>query len=160
MCVFSCVSSRNWKQIWDIRISDKLQTNLDFVFVIIYLSFFVYWIRFGTAMTLQTYLVNGQFHRFPDILTLSWKCVINLTCNKQDCLLYIVYWLLIDCLLIALDPHMFSHNGYGPGIRTQGPEAAGLGPGGPQLLGPGPGSRAHIHYSWSYVHQGHSIRNQ
>ena len=34
-----------------------------------------------------------------------------------------------DCLLIALDAHMFSHNGYGPGTRTQGPKAAGPGPG-------------------------------
>ena len=29
--------------------------------------------------------------------------------------------LLIDCLLIALDAHMFSHSGYGPGTRAQGP---------------------------------------
>ena len=45
------------------------------------------------------------------------------------------YILPIDCVLIALDAHMFSHNGYG-----------GTGPGGLQLLGPGPGSRAHIYY--------------
>ena len=47
----------------------------------------------------------------------------------------------IDCLLIALDAHMFSHSGYEPGSRAQGPKAAGPGPGGPQLLGLGPGSR-------------------
>ena len=54
-----------------------------------------------------------------------------MTGNKQDYLLYIAYWLRTDDLLIALDAHMFSHNGYRP--ATQGP-----GPGGPQLLGPGP----------------------
>ena len=67
------------------------------------------------------------------------------------------YKLLIDCLLVGLDAHMFSHNGYGPETRTQGPKVAGPGPGGPQLLGPGPGARAHIHYGWTYVHQGQSI---
>ena len=36
----------------------------------------------------------------------------------------------IDWLLIALDAHMFNHNGYGPGTRAQGPKAAGPGPGG------------------------------
>ena len=62
-------------------------------------------------------------------------------------LLYIAYYILpIDCLLIALDAHMFSHNGYEPGTKDQGPKAAGPGPGGPQLLGPGPWSRAHIYY--------------
>ena len=45
----------------------------------------------------------------------------------------------IDCLLIALDAHMFSHNGYGPGTKAQGPRSwvpqapahssLGLGPG-------------------------------
>ena len=40
--------------------------------------------------------------------------------------IYITYYILpIDCLLIALDAHMLSHNGYGPGTRTQGPKAAG-----------------------------------
>ena len=73
---------------------------------------------------------------------------------------YITYHILpIDCLLIALDAHMFSHNGYGPGTRAQGPKAAGPGPGRPQLLGPGPGSRAQIHYGCTYMHQGQSIGN-
>ena len=31
----------------------------------------------------------------------------------------------IDCLLIALDAHMFSHNGYGPGTKAQGPRSCG-----------------------------------
>ena len=61
---------------------------------------------------------------------------------KRDYLLYIV----IDCLLIALDAHTFSHNGYGPETKDQGPKGAGPGPEGPQLLGPGHWSRAHIHY--------------
>ena len=46
----------------------------------------------------------------------------------------------IDCLSIALDEHMFSHNGYGPGTAA-GPQAPAQ-----QLLGLGPWSRAHIHY--------------
>ena len=47
----------------------------------------------------------------------------------------------IDCLLVALDAHMFSHNGYGPGTKDQCPKAAEPGPAGSQLwaLGPGPG---------------------
>ena len=36
-------------------------------------------------------------------------------CYNDDYLLYIAYRLPIDCLLIALDAHMFSHDGYGPG---------------------------------------------
>ena len=52
-------------------------------------------------------------------------------------LLYITYDILpIDCLLIAYWlplMHMFSHNGYGPGT--------------------------HIHYGWTYVHEGQSIGN-
>ena len=44
-------------------------------------------------------------------------------------ILHITYYILpIDCLSIALDAHMLSHNGYGPGTRTQGPKRA-LGPG-------------------------------
>ena len=34
------------------------------------------------------------------------------------------YMLPIDCLLIALDVHMFSHNGYGPETKAEGPAAA------------------------------------
>ena len=37
----------------------------------------------------------------------------------------------IDCLLIVLDEHMFSPNGYGAGTRAKGPKAAV-----PQVLGP------------------------
>ena len=61
--------------------------------------------------------------------------------------IYITYYILpIDCLLIALDAHMRSHNGYGPGTRAQGPKAAGPQALAQQLLGPGSGSQAHIHY--------------
>ena len=51
------------------------------------------------------------------------------------------YILLIDCLSIALDAHMLSPNGYGPGTRAQGPRSVLniLG-----SLGFGPGSQAHI----------------
>ena len=45
------------------------------------------------------------------------------TINKVAC-----YILSIDCLLIALDARMFSHNVYGPGTKDQGPKAAGPGP--------------------------------
>ena len=39
---------------------------------------------------------------------------------------YITYYVLpIDCLLIALDAHIFSHTEYGPGTKHQGPKAAG-----------------------------------
>ena len=33
--------------------------------------------------------------------------------------------LLIDCLLIALDAHMFTINGYGPGTKAQGQKLLG-----------------------------------
>ena len=33
------------------------------------------------------------------------------------------YALPIDCLLIVLDAHMFSHTGYGPGTKAQGPRS-------------------------------------
>ena len=33
------------------------------------------------------------------------------------------YILPIDCLSIALDAHMLSHNGYGPRTRAQGPRS-------------------------------------
>ena len=46
------------------------------------------------------------------------------------------YILPIDCLLIALDAHMLSHNGYGPGTRALGPKAAGPQAPAQQLLGP------------------------
>ena len=51
--------------------------------------------------------------------------VIDTTRNKQDYLLYITSGLPIDCLLNVLDAHMFSHDGYGPGINAPGPKAAG-----------------------------------
>ena len=56
-----------------------------------------------------------------------WFFLGNLlqTCNEQDYILYIAYWLPIDCLLIALDAHMLSQNGYSVGTAP--------------FLGPGPG---------------------
>ena len=58
----------------------------------------------------------------------------NTTCKEQDYLLYI---LTVDCILIVLDAHMFSHSGYGPGTKDQGPKAAGpAGARGPADLGP------------------------
>ena len=50
--------------------------------------------------------------------------------------------IVIDCLLITLDAHMFSHNGYGPGTKDRGPKAAGPGP----AAFSGPWFQAHIHY--------------
>ena len=54
-------------------------------------------------------------------------------------------WLLLAWLPIALDAHMFSRNGYGPGSKDHGPGSCGPGPGGPSSVGLGPRSRAHIH---------------
>ena len=60
----------------------------------------------------------------------------------QDYLFSMDYWFFVDCLLIAPDAHMFSHNGYGPGTKDQGTKAAGPGPGARSFwargLGPGP----------------------
>ena len=44
------------------------------------------------------------------------------------------YILPFNCLLAALDAHMFSHNGYGPGTKAQG--AAGPEPQGSALVHP------------------------
>ena len=62
-----------------------------------------------------------------------------MTCNKQDYLLYIAYCLPIDCLLIALDAHMLSHNGYGPETKAQKLLGRGLGARSFWALGLGPG---------------------
>ena len=43
-----------------------------------------------------------------------------MTCNKEDYVLYVADRLHIDCLLLALDAHMLSPNGYGPGPKAQG----------------------------------------
>ena len=59
-------------------------------------------------------------------------------------MLHITYYILpVDCLLIALDEHMFSHNGYGPrtpgpGPKSCGPPSPGLAAFGPWSLVPGP----------------------
>ncbi len=68
------------------------------------------------------------------------------------------------CLLIALDAHMFSHNGSGPGIKAQGPRSCGPpgpGPAAPWALviGPGPISVMGT-YGCTYVHQWQSIGNK
>ena len=59
----------------------------------------------------------------------------------------IAYCLPIECLLVALDAHMFSHHGYEPG-RVQGPRPKELWAGTwwPSSLGLGPWSRAYINY--------------
>ena len=53
----------------------------------------------------------------------------------------------IDCLLIALDAHMFSHNGYGPGTN-QGPrpKSCWAGAWGPAAFGTWALVPGHIHY--------------
>ena len=51
-----------------------------------------------------------------------------------------------DCLMIALDAHMFSHQGYGCGTKDQGPKAGGSGAWGLAAFGPGAmvsGSKIH-----------------
>ena len=58
------------------------------------------------------------------VVLFTKMCVRNYTCDEQDYLLYLAYWLPIDCLLLALDAHM---------IRVASPWAA------PWALGPGPG---------------------
>ena len=52
----------------------------------------------------------------------------------------------IDCLLLALDAHMLSHNEYGPGPRAQKGRGPGPGPAQRPFWALGSGSRAHIHY--------------
>ena len=55
-------------------------------------------------------------------------------------LLSITYYILpIDCLLIALDAHIFSHNGYGPKAQRAAAPGPGPGPAAPWALGLGPG---------------------
>ena len=51
-------------------------------------------------------------------------------------ILHITYYILpIDCLSIALDAHMLSHNGHGPGTRARCPRSV---PGILGSSGPGP----------------------
>ena len=55
--------------------------------------------------------------------------------------IYITYDILpIDCLLVSFDPHMFSHNGRGPGTKAQKLLDGAWGPAtsGPRALVPGP----------------------
>ena len=55
-------------------------------------------------------------------------CVEDWHFNAQwDALMCMqAYIFLIDCLLVALDAHMLSHNGYGPGTTDQGPKAGNI----------------------------------
>ena len=62
--------------------------------------------------------------------------------------------------MIALDAHMFGHNGDGPGTKDQGPQAAGAGPGDPHLLGLGPWSGPGPISIMACVHQGQALGNQ
>ena len=55
------------------------------------------------------------------------------------------YELAIHCLLISLDAHMLSHNGYGT-ARAQGPKRVQFPPLWGRPFGPGARARAHIHY--------------
>ena len=60
------------------------------------------------------------------IIIIIYK-IANITYRMYD----IANTLLIDCLLIALDAHMFRHNGHGPGTkdtRARGRTSLGLGP--------------------------------
>ena len=58
------------------------------------------------------------------------------------CIYYIYVLSIIYCLLIALDEHMFIHNGYGPGPRTRAEKLLDRGLGARSfwalVLGPGP----------------------
>ena len=72
---------------------------------------------------------------------------MNMTCNKQNYLLYIyiyMYVLPVDCLSIALDAHVLSHNDMGPGLghKKSVPTATGTA----ALFGPWSRARADIHY--------------
>ena len=72
---------------------------------------------------------------------------------------YIAYRLPVDCLLIALDAHMFRHNGYGPVTEDQGPRICGPEPGGDSSLGLGPGpiSSLNMHASRAINRQSTAI---
>ena len=50
--------------------------------------------------------------------------------------------IVIDCLSMALDAYIMSHDGYGPGTKAQGPRNIYQ----VRSLGLGPCSRADIHY--------------
>ena len=102
----------------------KRIANREYIYIYIYICIYTY-----IYIYIQTYIYIYMYI-YIYILTIIYY------------LSYIAYWLPMDCLLIALDAHMFSHNGYGPGTKDQGPKATGPGPGGPQLLGLGPWSRA------------------
>ena len=59
------------------------------------------------------------------------------------CVQPVICCLLIGCLLIALDAHKVSRNGYGPGTKAQ--KLLGPWPGSSWLLGIARWSRAHIY---------------
>ena len=85
---------------------------------------------------------NCMLSTLVGLLSLSWKSVTNMTCSKQDFVIYIyIYILRIGCGSTALDAHKFSQNGCGPVPRTkaQGAVGRGLGDLAPCAPGPGPG---------------------
>ena len=75
----------------------QIRTNFDFWVFTWYLSIWVYWVEFGAALTLQTHLWIVIVIVFCWHVDFFLKCVITITCNQQHCLLYIAYWLPIDC---------------------------------------------------------------
>ena len=78
----------------------------------------------------------------PTVNTKDERLVHILIYVYIDYLFYVTYYRLpTGCLLVALDAHMFAHNGHGPGTRSHGPRAPAE-----QLLSFGPQSWAHIHY--------------
>ena len=73
--------------------------------------------------------------------------------NKQRVNTYFIYdiaysILTIDCLLIAIDAHMFTHNGYAPGTSAQGAVGRRL---------RGPARRTYVHQWQSTGNAQHAI---
>ena len=67
-----------------------------FVFHFIFIEYGISGL-FRNGYDITNVLVNCEIHRILYFLSVSQKHVISMTCNKQDYLLYIAYWLPIDC---------------------------------------------------------------